>query len=103
MQLILYDSSGCERRLMAACSPYFHGSHLIGCLLAIGSTEAITLNDALTDLPRASVLVSADAPHPTHTANNRFLGRLAIPRSAVLGRPLSPFLGDLGIFDSYVT
>ena len=57
-------------------------------------SEAITLQDALADSPQASVLVSADAPHAIHMANDAFLCCIERSRFEVLGRPLHQFHGE---------
>ena len=94
MQIILYDASGGERRLIISCSQYHNACVSDGCLINLYPSEAITLQDALTDSSRACTLISADAPHAIHMANDAFLDRFACSRSEVLGRPLHFFYGD---------
>ena len=94
MQIILYDASGGERRLIISCSQYHNACVSDGCLINLYPSEAITLQDALTDSSRACTLISADAPHAIHMANDAFLDRFACSRSEVLGRPLHLFFGD---------
>ena len=40
LQLILYDSAGCEQRLMVSCSPYTIEGVLVGCLVDIYPSDA---------------------------------------------------------------
>ena len=87
-QLVLYDSSGDEQRLMVSCSPFRNACTLVGCLLTIRPSEAITLQDALASRHRASALVSAEEPHAVHLASDAFLNRFASARPDALGRPL---------------
>ena len=96
MQLILYDSGGQERRLIACCSPFYDADVLIGCLLTLHPSEAIMLLDVFTANSEARALVSAEAPHGIHMANDAFLGRFGCSRSEVLGRPLNLLYGYSG-------
>ena len=91
MQLVLYDASGGDRRMIVSCSPA-DDQHC--CLLTIYPSEAITLPEAFADCPLARTLISADAPHAIHMVNNAFLDRFACSRSEALGRPMHHFHGD---------
>ena len=102
MQLILYDSGGQERRLIACCSPFYDADVLIGCLLTLHPSEAIMLLDVFTANSEARALVSAEAPHGIHMANDAFLGRFGCSRSEVLGRPLNLFYGYSGAELAYL-
>ena len=94
MQLILYDVNGYERHLIISCTQYHDPCNLVGCLLTLNPSEAITLQEAFLEYPHARALVSADAPHPIHVANDAFLIRYLCTRSEVLGRPMHLFFGD---------
>ena len=96
MQLVLYDASGGERRLIACCSPFHQAGVFVGCLLNLHSSEAIPLLNAFEDCAQARALVSADSPHVIHMANDAFFGRFGCTRSEVLGRPLNLAYGYLG-------
>ena len=91
MQIILYDASGDERRLIVSCSPFYEDFVLVGCLLTIQPSEAVMLQEAFAECLHARALVSADYPHAIHMANDAFLDRFSCDRQDVLGQPLHFF------------
>ena len=91
IQLILYDAARRERHMIVSCSPFHNAGIYVGCLINLHSSEAITLQDAFKAFRQASALVSADAPHAVHMANDAFLARFECSRPDVLGRPLDIF------------
>ena len=88
MQAILYHSDGEERRLILSCSPYLKGGSLVGSLVNLHQSEAVTLEHALAVFPLPRALVSADAPHDVHMTSESFLFEIGQERSQVMGRPL---------------
>ena len=94
MQLILYDVSGCERRLIISCSPFNDACAFIGCLLSIRPSDAVMLHDAFEDCGQARVVVSLDAPYTIRMANEAFLDQFCRCRSTVIGLPVNLFFGD---------
>ena len=88
MQLILYDASGNERRMIVSCSPTSNAWIIVGCLVTLHPSEAITLQDAFANCSHARALVSAEAPNAIHMIDDSFLSHFARSRSEVLGQPL---------------
>ena len=93
MQIILYDPSGCERRLIISCTQFQAASFCVSCLLALCPSEAIGLQEAFAEIPQACILISADPPHTIHMANVGFLNRYQCATSGILGRPLNIVYG----------
>ena len=91
VQIMFYDSSGYERSLIISCSPFYESSNFIGCLIILHASEAITLQEALTESTFPRILVSSSAPYSIHMANDAFLHHVACSRCEALGRPLQTF------------
>ena len=102
MQLILYDSNGGERSLIVCCIPFYEAGAFVGCQLNLRPSAAITLYDALADSVQARVLLSAQAPHDIHMANESFFRHFACSRSEVLGRPVDIVRGFTNYFDDTI-
>ena len=49
MQQTLYDPAGGERRVIVSCSPYHRAGVVVGCLLKLHRSEAVTLQYAFAE------------------------------------------------------
>eukprot|EP00291_Cryptomonas_curvata_P019037 CAMPEP_0172175546 /NCGR_PEP_ID=MMETSP1050-20130122/14292_1 /TAXON_ID=233186 /ORGANISM="Cryptomonas curvata, Strain CCAP979/52" /LENGTH=277 /DNA_ID=CAMNT_0012847669 /DNA_START=162 /DNA_END=992 /DNA_ORIENTATION=+ len=90
-QFILYDKDGNDKQLMVSFIPYSQDGHVIGCLIALHHSEAITLKqlfEGIQDNCCPYCLVAADPPHAIHMANEDFTSKFSTAHADALSNDL---------------
>ena len=88
-QLILHDSLGQPKTLMARFFPYYDtAGRPPACRIAVSVSEALTLPDVLAANSLPNALVSSDESHEILLSSPPFSATFSIPSDQLVGQPL---------------
>ena len=106
MQLILYDRNGKSCRSMASFRPLLYNGVLVGCLLTLRPSYALSLQQVFKEVRESNhphCLVSATSTNSIHMADEGFLTKLGCSRADVLGKDLIQLSNSAAKLSSMLT